>query len=429
MMGNRPYPEHYFFCNKYFFGNNWEKSKDKAATMAKFSREVGKMVGEVAGETGIEGLRIDFNNGLRLQVPTGNWHVTIGDYDSGLVFYDGDISEAILVSMEKYYFHWQIEVFRDGEPVFGHIFDPAGQKIRLVFVSKLIGDMLSFLPYVPMIRDMYQADVYLCIDKSMEDICNRLFPDIRQGMDIEEDTYASYYFATGMEMWGWTPLEGRMIPMTQTGQVILGLPPYSPPKLSWPVGPCLIKEPYVCIGVQASAASKGWHYPHGWDEVTAYLKSLGYRVLCIDRDKKYQAKETEYTMEMPKGAEDFTGDRPLLERADMLHHAEFFVGLSSGLSWLAYTAECPVVMIGGFTMHWHEFPTPYRVYNRLVCNGCYNDLRIDWQENNCARQCNGNEEDILQCSKKITPRMVIQAIDRLIADKKAGRLGQSSFPA
>ncbi len=241
MMGNRPYPEHYFFCNKYFFGNNWEKSKDKAATMAKFSREVGKMVGEVAGETGIEGLRIDFNNGLRLQVPTGNWHVTIGDYDSGLVFYDGDISEAILVSMEKYYFHWQIEVFRDGEPVFGHIFDPAGQKIRLVFVSKLIGDMLSFLPYVPMIRDMYQADVYLCIDKSMEDICNRLFPDIRQGMDIEEDTYASYYFATGMEMWGWTPLEGRMIPMTQTGQVILGLPPYSPPKLSWPVGPCLIK--------------------------------------------------------------------------------------------------------------------------------------------------------------------------------------------
>ena len=208
--------------------------------------------------------------------------------------------------------------------------------------------------------------------------------------------------------------------MTQMGQMILGLP-YAPPKPAWVPGPRVIKEPYVCIGVQASTAGKGWHYPHGWDEVTDYLKGLGYRVLCIDKEKKYRSKLTDYSMEMPQGAEDFTGDRPLLERADMLGHAEFFVGLCSGLSWLARTADCPVVMIGGFTMYWTEFSTPYRVYNRLLCSGCYNDLRINWQENGCARQWAGSD-DILKCSKKITPRMVIQAIDRLIADKKAGRI-------
>ena len=413
-MGTLPYPVHYFFYN-------WEKSKEKMeqmAKMARFSTEMGPLAGEVAGETGIEGLRLDFNNGLRLQVPSGNWHVTIRDFDSDILFYDGDISEVVLVSVEKYYIRWQIEVFHDGKPVFGHIFDPVGQKIRLVFVSNMIGDMLSFFPYVPMIRDMYQADVYIRIHKSMKDICERLFPDIRQDETIEENTYATYYLAEGLGMCGWSPLEGRMIPMTQTGQVILGLSEPAP-RLSWPAGPRMIKEPYVCIGVQASSAGKGWHYPYGWEEVTDYLKSLGYRVLCIDRDKIMQ--EGGYILEMPEGAEDFTGNRPLLGRADMLHHADFFVGLCSGLSWLAYTANCPAVLIGGFTMFWTEFPTPYRVYNRLVCNGCYNDLQVTWKGNICPRN-EDHPEDILLCSKKITPRMVIQTIDRVMADKKRAGL-------
>ena len=414
LMGKLPYPVHYFFYN-------WEKSKEKMekmAKMARFSTAIGGLIGEVAGDTGIEGLRLDFNNGLRLQIPSGNWHVTIRDFDSEILFYDGDVSEVVLVSVERYYIRWQIEVFRDGKPVFGHIFDPVGQKIRLFFVSSMIGDTLSFLPYVPMIRDMYQADVYITINQNMKDICERLFPDIRQVENIEENTYATYYLAEGFDMWGWSPVNGRMIPMTQTGQVILGFPEPAP-RLSWLVGPRMIKEPYICIGVQASSTGKGWLYPGGWDEVTEYIKSLGYRVLCIDRDKKMQ--ETGFTLEIPVGAEDYTGDRPLLERADMLHHAEFFVGLCSGLAWLAYTANCPVVMIGGFSMYWTEFPTPYRVYNRLVCNGCYNDLRVTWKGNICPKG-EDHPEDILLCSKKITPHMVIQAIDRLIADKKAGRI-------
>lgn len=413
-MGKLSYPVHFFFCNQ------WDQSPEMMRKMVDISMERNNAAGEIAGETGIEGLRLDFNNGLRLQIPDGNWHVTIRDYDSGITFFDQDVSKVVLISIEKYYIHWQIEVFHDGEPVFGHIFDPAEQKIRLVFVSGLIGDMQSFLPYIPMVRDYWQADVYYSIDSRMSEICGRLFPDIRQADRIEEGTYATFYFAAGLRLWGWTPIDGRTFPMTQMGQMILGLP-YAPPKPAWVPGPRVIKEPYVCIGVQASTAGKGWHYPRGWDEVTDYLKGLGYRVLCIDKEKKYRSKLTDYSMEMPRGAEDFTGDRPLIERADMLGHAEFFVGLCSGLSWLARTADCPVVMIGGFTMYWTEFSTPYRVYNRLLCSGCYNDLRINWQENGCARQWAGSD-DILQCSKKITPRMVIQAIDSLIADKKAGRI-------
>ncbi|MBR1553569.1 MAG: hypothetical protein IJ631_06125, partial [Schwartzia sp.] len=68
-----------------------------------------------------------------------------------------------------------------------------------------------------------------------------------------------------------------------------------------------------------------------------------------------------------------------------------------------------------------EFPTPYRVYGRLACCGCYNDPRVNWQNGGCPRQQAGTD-DVFQCSKAITPRMVIRAIDRLIADKRAGKL-------
>ena len=76
---------------------------------------------------------------------------------------------------------------------------------------------------------------------------------------------------------------------------------------------------------------------------------------------------------IPHGAEDETGEQPLQERARWLRHAEFFVGLSSGLSWLAWAAGTPVVMISGFTHPTNEFATPYRVINYHACNSCWND--------------------------------------------------------
>ena len=416
-MSQFPYPIQYFSCR------DFEAAPEKIQRMLEYLSQLGTgLAGPVAGETGIPGLKIDFNDGIRLQVPAGNWQVTIGDHDSGMVFYDGDASETILISFEKYYVRWQVEIRRDGVLVFSHIFDPAGQKVRLVFNSVLLGDTLSFFPYLPRVREAFgAADVYYSIDRKMQALCQRLFPDIRQRDYAEADTYATYYFNSGIDFPGAMPINGRILPIAHAGQMILNLP--SPaPKLPWVPGPRQIKEPYVCLGAQASHVAKGWLWPGGWEAVVAHLKGLGYRVLGIDREKECRAafKGQNYTVKMPDGAEDFTGNRPLLERADMLHHADFFIGLPSGLSWLAWTADCPVVMIGGFSLFWHEFPTPYRVYNRLACDGCYNSLKDIWQGDGCPRQKPGTEA-VLQCSKTITPRMVIAAIDRLLADKRTGR--------
>ncbi len=105
----------------------------------------------------------------------------------------------------------------------------------------------------------------------------------------------------------------------------------------------------------------------------AFLKASGYRVICIDQKPVHGAGMV--WNHIPHGAEDETGDRPLAERARWLRHAAFFVGLSSGLSWLAWAAGTPVVLISGFTHPTNEFATPYRVINWHACNSCWNDVR------------------------------------------------------
>lgn len=112
----------------------------------------------------------------------------------------------------------------------------------------------------------------------------------------------------------------------------------------------------------------------------------------------------------------FDGQASETDRVNMLAYADFFIGLSSGLSWLAHAAGCPVVMVSGITLPHSEFDTPYRVQNRQVCHGCYNDLRVDWREDKCPYHKGTARE--YECSKKITPQMVIGTIERFCKDMR-----------
>lgn len=151
-----------------------------------------------------------------------------------------------------------------------------------------------------------------------------------------------------------------------------------------------IKEPYVCIAAQASGQAKYWNNGRGWINVVKYLKQKGYRVLCIDRDSIY-GQGSRFNL-IPYGAEDFTGQIPLQERIDLLQYADFFIGLSSGLSWVANGMGKPVIMISGFTLPLNEFYTPYRLINYHVCNGCWNDTTVTFDHHDfewCPRNKSG----------------------------------------
>lgn len=371
-----------------------------------------KAVGDVKCETGIPGLKIDFNAGVRVQVPAGNWHIRISDYDTGMIGFDMDISEQVIISAEKYYIHWMVEAFLNGEKVFEHVINLNDKKIYIYMPNGILGDTVAVLPYVCKLKQQYNAEVYLYPPDMFKDICQEYMPDIALKKEIPEDCYASFCLAVFEHPPYLMPDDSRHWPLYMSAGLVLGLHEVASEIRYYPTAERNISEPYVCIAVQASGIMKRWLYPNGWNMVVAALKEMGYRVLCIDAEPYY--KEGSYEVKIPDGAEDFTGKIPLMERINLLAYAEFFIGLGSGLSWLANACNIPVILISGFSLPIAEFETPYRIYNQLVCHGCYNDLKVNWKDG-CPYHAGTNRE--YECSKMISPLQVIEAVCRLLKNK------------
>ena len=86
-----------------------------------------------------------------------------------------------------------------------------------------------------------------------------------------------------------------------------------------------------------------------------------------------------------------------------------FVGLSSGLAWLAWAYNVPVVMISGFTKEHNEFDC-FRVVNKFSCNGCFNLFQNI--QSTCPLFLGTDREN--ECHKSITPKMIIDKINEVL---------------
>jgi autotransporter strand-loop-strand O-heptosyltransferase len=232
---------------------------------------------------------------------------------------------------------------------------------------------------------------------------------------LAETAYATYYLGLFFddEENIWQPTDFRHVGLHRTAGYILGVDPTEfPPVLGVPDEGRPIDEPYVVIAVQGSSGCKKWNNPYGWREVIANLKARGYRVVCIDQ-KSEHGQGLVWT-HIPHGVEDETGDRPLAERIRWLRHAAFFVGISSGLAWLAWACGVPVVMISGFTHPDNEFDSPYRIINWHACNSCWNDVRVRFDHKDylwCPRHRGTDRQ--FECTRLITADQVSQTIDRI----------------
>jgi autotransporter strand-loop-strand O-heptosyltransferase len=115
----------------------------------------------------------------------------------------------------------------------------------------------------------------------------------------------------------------------------------------------------------------------------------------------------------PKGVTIFKGGN-LQEVIDDLSSCEFFIGLGSGLSWLAWACKLPVVLISGFSEKWSETTLDtYRVINESVCHGCFNSDRFDAGDWNWC-PLHKNTDRMFECTKEINSDMVINQIQHLL---------------
>ena len=233
---------------------------------------------------------------------------------------------------------------------------------------------------------------------------------VKNDRDIR-NYYAVYKICYALENWeNSNPINPKTIPLQMVASSVLGLD-YEEirPNLKFSKTKTDGKK-YICIATQSTAQCKYWNNDGGWETVIKYLNSKGYDVWCIDRFPSFGSKKHKMNY-IPNGAIDKTGDCSLETRMSQISNSEFFIGLGSGLSWLAWALNKPVVLISGFSKPFAEFETPYRIINEKVCNGCWNDPSLTFDKSDwmwCPRGKN------FECSSGITPEMVIEKISILL---------------
>ncbi|MBO1361878.1 autotransporter strand-loop-strand O-heptosyltransferase [Acetobacter sacchari] len=372
---------------------------------------------------GPEGLHFDFNDGCRVSLPPGDWHVTLRDMDTKSVLFSSPVAQGVVQSSKRYYLKFEIEVKKDGRLIFSHEMNLEGRPVLIKMRQGGIGDHLAWMGHVAEFQRRHKCVLTCVIRPDLLELLQAEYPDVRLVSSDEEaggGYYASYnvlIFYNDSER-NHTPIDYRAVGLEKNAALILGLAPISRrPTVKIQEGGRPVAEPYVCLATQATSQAKYWNNPVAWRAVIQFLKKSGYRVFCIDRER-VNGRGTIWNY-LPHGVEDLTGPAPLSERARWLKHADFFVGLSSGLSWLAWASETPVVMISGFTASYNEFETPYRVLNWNVCNGCSNDIRCQLDVSDffwCPRL--GNTDRRFECTRGISPDQVIETIKTIPGFRK-----------
>ena len=162
---------------------------------------------------------------------------------------------------------------------------------------------------------------------------------------------------------------------------------------------------YVCIATQSTAQAKYWNNDQAWQVVVDYLISRGYDVIDIDKYKFWCGNK------IPDNVVDKTGDKPLKDRVKLLAGADMFIGLGSGLSWLAWGVGTPVIMISGFSAPSTEFDC-YRIdAPKDKCRHCFNKFKFDNADWNWCPSNDKKEQ--FECTKYIEPQDVLKAVDKI----------------
>lgn len=327
-------------------------------------------------------------------------------------FIDADNDQVVYTSLNmkinhwarasrKWFTNWKIRITNNTDNTVREInYDPKDKKVYIAIDSKSLGDTIAWFPYAEEFRKKW--DCKMVVSTFWNDLFKDQYPDIEfiKPGTVVNNLYAMYSI-------GWYSMQecknpGNFldIPMQQTASDILGLEyKVIKPKITIPESSS-IEEKYVCIGMHSTCQAKYWNNRDGWQKVVDYLNDAGYKVYSISKEADgYMGNY------LPKGVIDKAGDISIVDRIKCLAGAKFFIGIGSGLSWLAWAVGIPVVMISGFSSSITEFPADIRIESGSDCKNCFNRYRLDPSK---WLWCPDNNN--FECTSSISPEYVIDKI-------------------
>lgn len=373
-------------------------------------------IGEIGYETVIEFLEsqppvtdtnqieVSYLEGPKVEI-LGNvpnkYHIEFID-GNGVVRHSDTITNNMWSAASlKYHIDWTIKI--NGEVV--EKLNLKNKRVLISFESSSLGDTVAWAPYAVELSKQKECKVILST------FHNEWFVGLDEYKDIEfikpgQSTPCDVIYRVG---WFYDemrePVLPNTIPLQQTITNIIGLDfKELQGKINFKPKKRPIKEKYITFCNESTAQLKLWNNEKGWEELVTYLVEKGYKLVNVSM-KGDHIKGTEKIQ-----------DTSIPNTLNYIHHSEFFIGLSSGLSWLSWGIDKHVVMISNFTENGHEFTSNCtRITNTNVCNSCWNNPNFKFDKNDwhwCPIWKNTSRQ--FECHKSITPEMIISKINHLI---------------
>ena len=337
-------------------------------------------------------------------------------------FIDDDTGEIIYKTMlrnnewarcsRKWFTNWKIEIDSDGITPYVHRMDLSGKRVFISFESSSLGDTLAWIPYVEEFRKKHNC--HLIVSTFLNHLFEDQYPEIefvKPGVTVH-NLYALYRLGIFLEnnepnLFAHKS-DYKKLRLQEVSTDILGLDFQEILPRIKKSTPMNSEKPYICIANHSTAQSKYWNNPTGWQELVDYVKELGYEVYLLSKEEDgYMGNSN------PNGVIKVNG-KSLEGISSILLGSKGFVGISSGLSWLAWSLGVPTTLISGCTEEVHEpLSNVQRVINTSVCNSCFSTHTFDKGDWNWCPLHKGTDRQF-ECSKEIPFSMVKPSLNRML---------------
>lgn len=367
--------------------------------------------------------RVTIKNG------SGEYEVRFIDENQNKILHHQYIqNEGVCEVFYTYYIKWHICVLKNGKVIWDYFLDLQNKRVFVSIESSSLGDNIAWLDSVNAFQKATKCELILStfynylFDKSN-------YPNIKfvEPKDMVYDLFAHYRLGVfDADNRYIHPNHPFIIPLTSVASERLGF------NFKLEIRPKLIlkKNPiknHIVICARSTAGSKEWQRKNGWKDLIFMLAKEDYSIDIIykrpDADLKKERESLERILsDLNISTEEYNeiSDRvkfvfnvPLTDAVAAISQASLFIGLPSGLSWVAWALEVPVIMISGFSHAYTEFDC-IRVQNTSVCNGCWNNpnYRFDKTWWWCPKHA-GTERQF-ECTKHIEPISVFNEVVKIL---------------
>ncbi|SDP55006.1 hypothetical protein [Selenomonas ruminantium] len=133
-------------------------------------------------QKGPRGIRFDFNDGARIKLPKGDWHVQIEDEDSGNILFACDAQEGWAISSKKYFVPFRLRVWDKknlDKPVLDHLLDLKNKPVLIKFPVGTLGDIIGWLPYAERFQQQHQCRLECSMAENLKELYEKQYPAIK----------------------------------------------------------------------------------------------------------------------------------------------------------------------------------------------------------------------------------------------------------